>query len=364
MKDKIKFIDLFCGCGGITEGLIKYNFELIAGIDNEKPMIETYNYNFNKKGIWKDLTQYSPNDLRSTLNIDRKSVDVIVGGPPCQGFSLANMWDKVKNDPRNTLFYNFVDYVSFFRPRLFLMENVKGILSVQKGKVINAITKSFEDLGYFIQKPRVLNAVHYGVPQKRERVFIIGTTKPVSFQWPKESDSIIRVRDAISDLYGYESKPDESPISYNNGPISDYQKALRKYSRAVYNHEPRMPALITQEKIDNVEQGGNWMQIPKEYFPNNRKNRHSSVFKRLHENEPSITIDTGNAHSNYFHPLYNRIPTVREAARIQSFPDKFIFFGTRTQQYRQVGNAVPPLLAYEISKSIEKTILRVKNEDY
>jgi len=356
----LKFLDLFCGCGGITKGLLENNFELIAGIDNEEQIVKTYNQNFKNKGLCKDITNYSPKELTKDLNINKNDIDLIVGGPPCQGFSIANMWDKVKNDPRNALFYNFVDYVSFFKPKLFLMENVKGILSLKKGEVINAIVKSFTDIGYFVNEPTILNSMYFGVPQKRERVFIIGTIKSTPFDWPINGNTIVTVSEAISDLYKYEAKVDESPVVYNSNASCGYQRLMRKKSDKIHNHEPRMPALSTQEKIAHVSQGGNWQQIPEKYFPNNRKNRHSSAFKRLHENEPSITIDTGNAHSNYFHPLYNRIPTVREAARIQSFPDNFIFKGSRTQQYRQVGNAVPPLLAFELSKSIEKAILSKK----
>ena len=333
---------------------------MLWGIDSEQSMIDTFNYNFNNKGIKENLLTFKPSNFCKKYKVKKESVDLIIGGPPCQGFSLANKWDKIKEDPRNKLFYKFVDFVDFFKPKIFLMENVKGILSTKQGEVINAIIKSFEEIGYFVHDLKIINSVDFGVPQKRERVFLLGTSKKIDFQFPVGKKNKITVKEAISDLYYYEGKENDNSIEYKVDPESKFQLKMREGSDLLNNHEPRMPAITTQKKIKHVKQGGNWEQIPEKYFPNNRKNRHSSAYKRLHENEPSITIDTGNAHSNYFHPLYNRIPTVREAARIQSFPDNFILKGTRTQQYRQVGNAVPPLLAFELSKSIVKAILTIK----
>ena len=139
-------------------------------------------------------------------------------------------------------------------------------------------------------------------------------------------------------------------------PQSDYQKYLRNNNSEIYNHEIRYPAPIVQERISYVKQGENWTSVPKKLWPSQRDNRHSSAYKRLAELEPSVTIDTGNCHSNYFHPLYNRIPTVREAARLQSFPDSFIFLGNRSEQYRQVGNAVPPILAKVVAIALKENL--------
>ena len=144
-----------------------------------------------------------------------------------------------------------------------------------------------------------------------------------------------------------------------NGNLNnDYVRYLRKKNSKVLNHDIVYPAKSTIEKIKYVKQGENWQSIPKKLFKNNRNNRHSSAFKRLKEDDFSVTIDTGNAHSNYFHPIYHRIPTPREAARLQSFKDDFEFVGTRTSQYRQIGNAVPPLLSKEIAKNFKKVILK------
>jgi len=352
----ITFIDLFCGCGGITQGFTEQGFELISGIDNEEPMIETYNQNFDGKGIVKDLIEYEPIKFAKTLNLDKNSIDVIVGGPPCQGFSMANMWDKEKNDPRNNLFNNFVDYILYFEPEVFMMENVKGILSAKKRSIKSAIADKLKNKDYIIHDPKILNASDYGVPQNRERVFFIGTKKGLNFKYPSRQEEKITVKDALSDLYKYEGKNNDDPVKYKRKPLSKFQEHMRKSATMLFNHEPRMPAESTQQKIREVPQGGNWKDIPEHFFNNNRKNRHSSAFKRLSEKDQSITIDTGNAHSNYFHPKHNRIPSVREAARLQSFPDRFIFCGSRTQQYRQVGNAVPPKLAESLAVEISKAI--------
>ena len=147
-----------------------------------------------------------------------------------------------------------------------------------------------------------------------------------------------------------------NPKVINTPPVTAYQKYLRRVDNLIYNHDNRYPAEIVQQRISFVPQGGNWQQVPVELWPSDRNNRHSSAYKRLDEKQPSVTIDTGNSHSNYFHPLFNRIPTVREAARLQSFPDEFVFVGNRSEQYRQVGNAVPPLLAKAIAMRIKEIL--------
>ena len=169
--------------------------------------------------------------------------------------------------------------------------------------------------------------------------------------------NIVTVEDAIGELYNFD-KNVKKTYKLKTNPTTSYRKYLRSENNTIENHEIKYPAEIVQERISHVRQGENWASIPKELFKNQRSNRHSSAYKRLKETDVSVTLDTGNAHSNYFHPLYNRIPTVREAARIQSFRDDFVFKGTRSAQYRQVGNAVPPLLA----KALASAILEAMNE--
>lgn len=359
VKKKYTCIDFFCGCGGLSLGFKDAGFEIMLGIDADENAIKTYNKNFNGKGFRVDVKDVNSTEILDELP-KNKEVDVLIGGPPCQGFSAANQWTKNNDDERNKLVLYYAKHIEALQPKLFLVENVKGMLAPSKAHIKDEVLGIFDKLGYTIHGPEILNAADYNVPQKRERVFFIGTKKGYSFKWPKEIETKITVKDAISDLYIYEGKSCEEKVQYKVKSESAYQDLMRNNSDNVYNHHPKLPAEITQLKIKHVPQGGNWKNIPADVIGNNRQNRHSSAFKRLNENIPSITIDTGNAHSNYFHPIFHRIPSVREAARIQSFPDSFIFEGPRGSQYRQVGNAVPPQLSKALA---EEFLISLKNKD-
>lgn len=352
----MKVLDLFCGCGGISSGLYRSGFEIIGGIDFDKDSTETFKYNFpNAKVICDDISKLENNIIMEHFPND---IDVIVGGPPCQGFSNANRWQNEKEDPRNKLFFEFLRFVKQIKPKIVMIENVRGILTKDNGFAKERIIKNIKSLGYEIFS-EVLNASDYGVPQNRFRAFFIGFKNDLrkkEFKLEKiNSQEKITVKDAIGELYNF--KKDETDKYFlKTKPNSKFREYLRSEDNFIYNHQIIYPAISTQEKIKHVKQGGNWRDIPVELFPKSRNNRHSSAFKRLNEKDVSITIDTGNSHSNYFHPIFNRLPTVRESARIQSFTDDFLFFGSRTSQYRQVGNAVPPLLANYIASQIMNVI--------
>ena len=357
MKKDINVLDLFCGCGGISEGFRLAGFNIVGGIDFNDESIKTYQRNFPKaKSICADLLKFDDEMIISEFG--KGKVDVIVGGPPCQGFSSANRWQKESEDPRNKLFFEYLRFVKVLEPKVVLIENVRGILSSNNGFAKTRIEELLNELGYEVNC-NVLNASEYGVPQNRFRAFFVATKKKhlmQKFDFDKiEKQTKVTVKDAIGELYTTKES-DKEFITLKSAPNSEYRKYLRSKTNKIYNHEIKFPAEITQKRIGHVPQGGNWMDIPKELFSNERDNRHSSAFKRLKEDSCSVTIDTGNAHSNYFHPKYNRIPTVREAARIQSFNDDYVFVGSRTSQYRQVGNAVPPFLAKALAKEIFKLI--------
>ena len=356
-----KFIDLFCGCGGLSLGFQMAGFIPVAGIDYNGAAISTYRRNFPEaKAIQADILTLDKNEITSDIG-DLSDIDVIIGGPPCQGFSNANKNYVELNDPRNKLFFEFVKFVELAQPQIVIIENVPQIITKDKGYAKQRITEIFQERGYRVNNA-ILDASDYGVPQKRLRnFFFITQGDAFDISSIQKSSKVVTVRDAIGELYAFEGgNPDNRELNMN--PESDYRAFLRSPDNRVYNHDIHYPAIIQQKRISFVPQGGNWRVIPEELWVTrrvnspNRKNRHSSAYKRLKEDDVSVTIDAGNQHSNYYHPVFNRIPTVREAARLQSFPDSFVFDGIMTEQYLQVGNAVPPILAKCIAEAVKRRL--------
>lgn len=357
MAKKYTVLDLFCGCGGISCGFEMAGFEIIGGIDFNKDATDTFKLNFPSADVrCSDISTLLDKDIKKSY----RGVDVIVGGPPCQGFSTANRYQKETDDPRNKLFFQYIRFVNILKPKVVLIENVRGILTKDKGYAKERITTLLKELNYELSM-QVLDAAEYGVPQCRKRAIIVGIRQDFlnelfDFRLLKPEPKVT-VGEALSDLY-----PEEIDLLNKRRVESKatcaYQEYLKEGSEFVYDHEIHYPASIVQERISYVKQGGNWRDVPEYLWPSNRKNRHSSAYKRLSENTQSCTIDTGNAHSNYFHPLYNRIPSIRESARLQSFPDKFQFEGSRGSRFRQVGNAVPPLLAKAVADAIMSYLKR------
>ena len=346
-------LDLFCGCGGISYGFEMSGCEIIGGIDFNKDATETFKLNFPKANVkCTDISTITNEEIKK----DYSGVDIIVGGPPCQGFSTANRHQKETDDPRNKLFFEYIRFVNVLRPKIVLIENVRGILTRDNGYAKERITELLGAQGYKLNM-QVLDASEYGVPQCRKRAIMVGIRQDYleeifDFERLEKKDKVT-VHDALSDLYA-EEKDLNNSCREEPKATCDYQEYLKAGSDKLYDHEIHYPADTVQERISFVPQGGNWEDVPEHLWPSNRKNRHSSAYKRLKEDEQSCTIDTGNAHSNYFHPLYNRIPSIRESARLQSFPDRFHFTGPRGSRYKQVGNAVPPLLAKAVADAIQQ----------
>lgn len=345
MNNKPTVIDLFCGCGGLSQGFIDAGFEVKLGIDNWQDALMTFeNTHRGAKGINADLFEETPQNISNKTGI--KDIDVIVGGPPCQGFSIAGK--RVIDDERNKLYKSFVSFVEFYRPKAFVMENVPNIISMGKGIVKDSILKDFENIGYNVVY-KVLLASDYGIPQNRRRAIFVGIKNNINFEFPKPTNTQpITSEEAISDLP--ENSVDNGQ-SYLMKAQSTYQKQMRANSQGIYNHEITNHKDKTTNIISLVPDGGNFKDLPKELQGTRKVN---IAWTRLNSKKPSFTIDTG--HRHHFHYKYNRVPTVRESARIQSFTDDFIFLGSKTSQYKQVGNAVPPLLAKVIAEKIKEYI--------
>lgn len=358
-KRKYKVLDLFCGCGGISEGFALAGFEIAGGIDFNSFATATFQHNFKNAKVYNiDITSFENTQIEK----DYGDVDVIVGGPPCQGFSSANRWQKEMDDPRNKLFFEYIRFVQKIKPKIIMIENVRGLLTRDNGYAINRIEEILGSEEYNI-KYKVLDASDYGVPQNRKRAIIVGIRKDyinIDFDFEKiQIQDKTTVEDAIGELYSFENCTDGKK-TITTPADSPFRQFLRTKDNSILDQDIVYPALKVQERIKYVPQGGNWKDVPSHLWPNDRQNRHSSAYKRLDPNTQSCTIDTGNAHSNYFHPIFDRIPTIRESARLQSFPDSFEFMGPRGSKYRQIGNAVPPLLAKAIAKEIMKIL---NNED-
>ncbi|MFZ2577377.1 MAG: DNA cytosine methyltransferase [Lactococcus hircilactis] len=341
-----RVLDLFCGCGGLSSGFEQEGFKIVAGVDSWKDALNTFEKNhLESLAIELDLGDFTPRQIEEKAG---KDFDVIIGGPPCQGFSISGK--RNPDDPRNKLYQGFVSAVEYFRPNIFLMENVPNLLAMANGRVKDTIIEEFSALGYNVQYQTLL-ASDYGVPQNRKRVFFVGTKKDIKkFTYPIKtiSTSPVTSFEAISDL---PENSLENGAPYLVDPQSEYQKIIRKSSLGIYNHEITAHTEQTQRIIALVPDGGNYKNLPIELQQTRKVN---IAWTRINSNKPSMTIDTG--HNHHFHYKFNRVPTVRESARLQSFPDTFIFYGGKTSQLKQVGNAVPPLLAKSLATEIKRCL--------
>ncbi len=325
---KYTYIDLFAGAGGMSLGFNNAGFKNLLAIEFNKDFAETYKKNFPGHNLIvddiKNVTQKQIYDI-----IKDKKVDVIIGGPPCQGFSIAgNIARNFIDDDRNRLFKEFVRVVKMIKPRMFVLENVAAMERHNKGKTIKEVISSFEEIGYDI-KYKVLNAVNYGVPQERRRIFIVGTLGKNNFEYPNEEMKIVTVKEAIDNL----------------------PKLKSGETSSIPNHTSMKHSIQMLEKMSYVSDGGNRNDIPEKLRP---KSGDSRKYIRYNSEKPSFCV-TGDMRK-IFHYNQNRALTCRELARLQTFPDSFIFLGNTGKVQQQIGNAVPVLLANKIALQVKEVL--------
>lgn len=377
--DALTSMDLFSGCGGLTKGFAMAGIRSIFASDIDENCEKTFIRNFpGVPFLCKDITQITKEEVDNLTG--NATPDIIIGGPPCQGFSLANKRrNKVADDPRNRLFYGFVKFINWYSPKLFVMENVKGLLSMKNGEVLNTILNEFRnagDYGGYDVAYKVLLASDYGVPQNRERVIIIGTRKDLCVA-PKHPEPLhfthkITVDEAISDLPQIEACQGEDVMEYPIPPQNEYQSLMRSNMGYVTNHIAMHHTKRLIERFKAIMPGQSLVDVwethgsVKRGAPGEKSDvKFSQNNQRLWGNLPAPTI-AASFQSNFIHPHLNRNFTAREGARLQSFPDDFIFEGMRTKmswekglsQYQQIGNAVPVLMA----KAIGECVISILND--
>ena len=384
-------IDLFAGAGGLSEGLEEAGFHGVFASEIVPQYADTYRRNHPSTTVMtQDIRKLDADDIRKQLGIEKGQLALIAGGPPCQGFSI-NAPIRSTLDQRNHLFKEYLRFVDAFQPRAVLIENVPGLVSFEDGDTLHAILNALGELGYGADV-RILGAAYYGVPQMRWRTVILGLRgkelprcafpEPVchapirpNFTATFDGHSLLKipaadipgnfvsVKDAIGDLppvrageRGAECK------GYLFAPKCDFQRAVRCGSAGVYNHEAPRLSPINLQRLQYIRPGGNWTDIPHDLLPRGmklaRRSDHTKRYGRLSPDGLASTILTKcDPHwGAYFHYAQDRSLTVREAARCQSFPDHYIFYGSQQEQFAQVGNAVPPLLAKAVGVALKAVL--------
>lgn len=355
-------VDLFCGAGGLSEGFRQAGFHVLAGQDFDDAAGATFVATHPEASfIPGPIQDVSASDLLRAVGLSRGEVDVLIGGPPCQGYSIYNH-QRGEKDPRAGLFREYLRIVEGLRPHWLVMENVTGITSISGGAIVREIQKGMGKLGYRV-KMKVLKAEEFGVPQERRRIFFIATRTPNPIFFPKPThghglSEFVTIWDAISDLPSVANGGKPCSLEYASGPKNEYQRLLRGRTKLVTNHEAPRLTRINEERMKHIRPGGSWRDIPYALLPQGmrraKRSDHTKRYGRPRKTDLACTILTKcDVHwGAYIHPVQNRAITVREAARLQSFPDAFVFQGSRTEQYKQVGNAVPPLLGTHVAQAV------------
>lgn len=377
-------IDLFAGAGGLTEGFSQAGFRCLYANDINAWAMETFRHNHpGSQADCSPIEEVDPVKLRSDLGLDIGDLDVLIGGPPCQGFSI-NAPDRFLEDPRNSLFKHYIRFLDVFRPKSLLIENVPGMLSLGNGVIFHQIIAELEARGY-TTNAKILLAAHYGVPQERWRMIILGSRSGDAPEHPLPTHyatananfrggrtltfklgpldrmallPAVNIKQAITDLPRLELGKGAEEMTYDKGPNSKFSAAMRQNSPRLLNHVAAKLSAQNVARMSSIPPGGNWTDIPRELLPAGMKKArtadHTKRYGRLtYEGLAGTILTKCDPHwSAVFLPDQDRTLTVREAARIQSFPDNYRFLGPRVAQYEQVGNAVPVRMAAAIANAL------------
>ena len=341
--------DLFAGVGGMSEGFkLAGGFDIAFAVEYDKEIAFAYKKNHTTTEVYDmDIREINVIDLHKKYPV----IDVIIGGPPCQGFSQKGKRLNI-DDPRNYLFQQYVRFVEEFKPKYFVLENVPNIITTSNGYFKEQIISAFSSLGYEVRYG-VLKACDFGVPQDRHRAFFIGQYGHIQIDLPKPMQISTTVKEAIYDLPFIESGEGYEESLYDKQAFSSYQKELRGNQTILYNHVATKHSPIALQRLSLIPKGAGKEVLPKEHLT---KSIYSGTWCRLLEDGIAATITTRfdtRSSGRFTHPILNRCLTVREAARIQSFPDSYRFYGSKTIQMKEVGNAVPPFLARAIANVIK-----------
>jgi len=366
MRDGLPLaIDLYCGAGGLSYGLKTSGLKVVLAIDKDPGAYRVYRENNpDTMALWSEIERVRNfQSLLSQMGFSYKEIDLVAGGPPCQGFSVANKQSRGPNNGKAELL-KFFDAVKQIHPGMFLMENVVGLLSIDEGRLVNELVSRFENLGYDVET-RVLDAADFGVPQHRRRVFMVGTAIgrfrfPTETHGPKGSRSYVNVRAAINgDLPPIDGTQGDRVSSYAGEPTSDYQKRVRNGSHVLYDHVVTVNNDTVKRRIKLIGKGVSLVdlvnsgKVPKELLITID---HKSVYRRLDPDLPSVTVGCFRK-AMIIHPEEDRLLSLREAARLQSFPDKYRFSGLIGSMQQVVGDAIPPILSKSLSRMIRRLIL-------
>lgn len=357
-------IDLFCGAGGLSEGLFRAGFRVAAGFDHEEPMLEIYRRRFARRGtmaIRANLQRMKGSEVLRKAGVT-KTPALVCGGPPCQGFSGHRRGKGP--DLRNRLVLAFVRIAVEIRPRAILLENVAGLTHAPHDRILRRAVRRLEAAGYRVEH-RLVDASDYGLPQKRRRLFLIALRGKVSLTWPRRASRRTTIRDAIGDLPSVRNghKKEQSP--YRRVAPTGYQRRLRGKCRRVHNHLAARLSETNMRRIRRLRTGDDWRKLPRSLLTAGmrraRPNSHTTRFGRLRWSQQSGTVLTrfdDPKNGAYIHPEDDRTLTIREAARLQGFPDGFVFSGARHVQQTAVGNAVPPLVAEVVARRVLASLTR------